>query len=88
MGFETQEQAEAWAENMEQRAKERKEERLLASTEQTLGSIKKLLVAKLATPEEALDAAYKLGVLDGQIKMASIGIEKASLGATDGCTPK
>ncbi len=33
MGFETQEQAENWAENMEQRAKWRKEERLLASAE-------------------------------------------------------
>jgi hypothetical protein len=31
----------------------------------------------MTTSRDALQAAYKLGVLDGQIKMASIGIAKA-----------
>lgn len=36
-----------------------------ADTKQTLDSIEKLLVSDLANPREALEAAYRLGQIDG-----------------------
>lgn len=45
------------------------------SSQETLTSIESLLIAELANPHDALQAAYKLGVLDGQLKMAAIGLK-------------
>lgn len=39
----------------------------------TLASIEALLVSEMASPHEALQAAYQLGRIDGQLEMANIG---------------
>jgi hypothetical protein len=74
MGFETQEEAERWAENMEFCADQAKEEKLLASAvqsnEQTLEQMARLLDAKIVSPKDALKAAYTLGQFDGKLEMA------------------
>lgn len=77
MGFETQEEAERWAENMEFRAEQRAEEKLLASASsmETLASMEKCLLAGLNSAKDCLVAAYKLGVVDGQIKMLSVNLK-------------
>lgn len=77
MGFETQEEAERWAENMEFRAEQRREERMLASapenTRETLDSIIKSLEGGIVKPRAAVNAAYALGAFDGGLKMARAG---------------
>lgn len=84
MGFETQEEAERWAENMEFLADQRKEERLLSDpptvSEETLKTIERSLAADLVEPKDALYAAYVLGKFDGKLEMAKVElgvVEKA-----------
>lgn len=45
------------------------------TSQATLESIEKLLVAELANPHNALQAAYRLGVIDGQLQMATVGLK-------------
>jgi hypothetical protein len=73
MGFETQEEAESWAENMEFRADQRKEERLLDSVpagsrlliDQAIGLIG--LGLNHAEAREVVEKIYRMGELDGRV---------------------
>lgn len=43
------------------------------SSMETLLTMERLLIADKAGVREALQAAYRLGVLDGQLQMAAVG---------------
>lgn len=80
MGFETQEEAERWAENMEFRADQLKEERLLASQKssdaETLDVLAQTVASGVHKPLQALKAAYALGKLAGMAEMARIDAKR------------
>ena len=48
------------------------------SSQETMAAIKANLVAGVATVDEALEGAYRLGEFDGAIKMAKAGQEQVA----------
>ena len=44
-------------------------------SKEVLATLERLIVRDAVSPHAALQAAYQLGVVDGQLQMAAVGIE-------------